>query len=397
MDYSILFYIFLGIIIGGVAASFFISYVKKNKYKQLNIDLSQKDQTIGQLTKEIQNEKTEKDQLSGKNKQMFVEITNLKAEKNNVFSEKERLIKEVSNFKATEDGRKKDFDNNIRKLDDAKLALEKEMQRVRREDEEKLQKEKEERSRMWAEHEEKVKAQLIELCKTPQYLFTHYDNNNLPPEFAGRFKPDFLIEFLEQYVIFDAKVSESDLQNYINTNVKSTFEKIANNPKIYPMVFFIVPTDVINSLKKIRFYEQGYEFFVIPPEAVEVVLASFKKISSYELAQQLDPRDRDNIVNLIAEFDDHISMRNAIDVLAAERGVSVLKKASALKNDIKEEISLKKSTMRLQQFSPTDIKTLKADTDVQQERIKELISPKVAIPKSNLKRVKPILKERVDE
>lgn len=389
--------LFLGLIVVGVLILIF----KKNKSNddgkiieetaRLKADISQKSQNIGELTKELQNEKTAKDQLSGKNKQQFVEFTILKAENVNIAKEKDLLVKELSNFKAAESNRVKEFNEKIEKLNQVKIALEDEKQRIRREDEEKLQKEKDERARMWAEHEVNVKTKLTELCKDPRYAFQYYDNNNLPIEFGGKFKPDSLIEFLDQYVIFDAKVSESDLQNYINGNVKSTVEKINNNKKIYSMVFFIVPTDTMRLLKKIRFYEQGFDFFVVSPEAIEFVLASFKKISSYKLAEQLDPRDRENIVNLIAEFDYHISMRNALDILASESGITVLKKATSLRNDIKEEISLKKGGMRLQQFAPTDIKTLMVNTDVQKERVTELISPKVAIPEDNLRRVKPVL------
>ncbi|KKT00807.1 MAG: hypothetical protein UW07_C0004G0014 [Candidatus Nomurabacteria bacterium GW2011_GWF2_43_8] len=365
-----------------------------NENAQLKADLGQKDRTLGELTNELQNEKTQKDQLFGKNKQLFVQVTSLEAEKTNLLNEKESLIKEISNFRATENSRKKESDDNIKRLDEATIAFGEEKQRVRREDEERLRKEREEKDRMWAEHEENVKNQLTELCKSPQYGFKYYDNNNLPTDLGGKFKPDFLIEFLEQYVIFDAKVSESDLQNYINVNVKSTVQKINGNAKIYSTVFFVVPTEAMKSLKKIRFYEQIYEFFVIPPEAIEAILASLKKISSYELAQQLDPRDRENIVNIISEFDYHINMRNAYDILASESGVSILKKASVLKNDIKEEIRLKKETMRLQQFGTTDIKTLMVNTEIQEERINELTSPKAAISDSNIKTVKPILRKK---
>ena len=87
-------------------------------------------------------------------------------------------------------------------------------------------------------------------------------------------------------------------------------------------------------------------------------------------------------------------MRNAYDILASESGVSILKKASVLKNDIKEEIRLKKETMRLQQFGTTDIKTLMVNTEIQEERINELTSPKAAISDSNIKTVKPILRKK---
>ena len=360
---------------------------------RVRADLSQKDQSIGQLTKDLQNEKTEKDQLSGKNKQLFIENTNLTAGNNTLLTDKQQLVNEVNKYKANESIKLKELDSKILKLDEAKTALEDERKRIRKEDDEKLQKEKDERNRMWAEHESNVKVQLTELCKNPKYGFTYYDNNNLPAGFGGKFKPDFLIEFLGQYVIFDAKKSESDLQNYINNNVKLTVEKINSDSKIYNTVFFIVPTQAMGSLKTKHYYEQGYEFFVIPIEALEIVLASFKKINTYEIAQKLDPRDRENIVNLIAEFDQHINMRNTLDILASESGISVLKKAETLQKDIKEEILQKKSKIRLQNFTPTEIKTLMVGTETQSERISELISPKVAISEENLKKVKNVLRK----
>jgi hypothetical protein len=360
---------------------------------QLRAELSQRDKIIGRLTAEVKEEKSLKDELVGKNKQLFEQITNTKAENDNLQKENKVFVKQLSDYEAQEEENERKINDRIKSLETSTTKFEEEKLRVRKEDEEKQQKEKEERNRMWAEHEIAVRQRIIDLCKASQYNFSYYDNKNLPADFGGKFKPDILIEFLGQYVIFDAKKSESDLQNYINTNVKSTVEKINGNQKIYPTVFFVVPTEAIKQLKTTRFYEQGFDFFVISPEAVESILASLKKISSYELAQQLDPQDRENIVNLIAEFDHHINMRNAVDILVAESGVSILKKANTLRPDIKEEIGVKKDKIRLQQFAPTDIKTLMLNVETQEEKIEEIISPKASISEENLKKVKPVLKD----
>lgn len=360
----------------------------------LKAELTQRDIKIGELANEIKIEKTMKDELSGKNKEVYAEKISIKAERDNLIKDKERITKELSKFQAEEDRKEKNFEDKIQKLDEAKAALDDEKKRIRKEDEEREQKEKDERDRMWAEHEDKVKNQLSELCKSPQYNFQTYDNKNLPEGFSGKLQPDFMIEFLGQYVIFDAKVSKSDnLQNYVNTSVKSTVEKINNDAKIYSMLFFVVPTEAIEALAKTHFHEKSYEIFVVSPEAMPVILAAFKKISSYELAEQMDPRDRENIVNLIAEFDYHINMRNALDILASQSGVSVLKKAGIIKQDIKDEIKLKKSKMRLQQFAPTEIKNLMLDEGIQQGAIDEMISPQASIPSKNVGEVKAIFEE----
>lgn len=357
------------------------AYIQENA--RLAAELAGLQKQTWELSKELQNEKSERNQLSGKWKQLFVEITTLKEKYDSLSKEKERVMQELTHFQAEERRKSEAFDTRITQLDEAKNALEEEKKRIRREDEAQAENEKANRDRMWAEHEEKVKSHLGELCKLPQYNFQSYDNKNLPEGFGGKFKPDFMIEFLGQYVIFDAKVSKSEnLQSYVSTNVKSTADKINNDAKIYPMVFFVVPTDAIAMLTKTHFQEQGYEFFIISPEAIPVLLAAFKRISAYELAEQLDPRERENIVTLIAEFDHHINMRNALDIIASQSGISVLSKASNLQKDLKEEIRMKKGKMRISVPSSTELKTLMIDTEKQQDDINALTSPQASIAES---------------
>jgi len=358
-------------------------YIQENA--QMKAELTEKNKKLGELTQELQTEKSEKDQLSGKGKQLFVEITTLKEKHDSLIKEKERVTQELVHFQAEEKRKTESFDKKISQLDEAKNALEDEKKRIRKEDEEEAEQEKANRDRMWSEHEENVKSTLFELAKRPQYNFQSYDNKNLPEGFGGKFKPDFMIEFLGQYIIFDAKVSRSDsLQTYVNNQIKSTAEKINNDAKIYPMIFFVVPTDAIALLTKTHFQEQGYEFFIISPEAIPMLLSAFKKISAYELAEQMDPRDRENIVTLIAEFDHHINMRNALDIIASQTGIAVLSKVQNLKKDLKVEIQMKKGKMRIQPPSPTELKTLMLDTDTQQDEINTLTSPQASIPEQFL-------------
>lgn len=357
-----------------------IDVTKIEDIAKLKSEIGQKDQEIGKLQNQLREETSRKDEAAGKAKQLFAQVTQSEAERKNVNQEKERLTKELSILKAEENRIKQDTDKRIEKLDEAKNALEDEKKRIRKEDEERENNEKLERDRMWAEHEDKVKVQLFELCKMPQFNFATYDNKNLPDDFGGRLKPDFMIEFLGQYIIFDAKASRSDnFQNYVSTNVKSTVEKISGNSKVYPTVFFVVPSEAISSLTKTYFYEQSYEFHVITPDVIPAILSTFKKISAYELAEQMDPRDRDNVVNLIAEFDYHINFRNALDILSAQSGVNVLSKVKNLKDDFKGEIIRKKNEMRLPTYAPTEIKTLVISMKEQEERISELTAPRAQI------------------
>lgn len=361
---------------------------------RLKSELSQKDQKLGEILAQLEQEKSSKDELSGKNKIMFAEGERLKNDAKNLLAEKEKLQNELTKFQEQEARKTKEFELRITQLDEAKRTLEEEKVRIRREDEARLEQQTKDRDRMWNEHEEAVKLRMFELTKEPDFNFNCFDNKNLPEGFSGKFKPDFMIEFLDQFVIFDAKVSRSEnLQNYLNENVKKTVEKINGDPKIYNMVFFVVPTDAMATLSKTRYLEKGYSFFVISVEAIPVILAAFKKISNYELAEQMDPQERENIVNLIAEFDYHINMRNALDLLAAKHGLGVLEKANVLKEDVREQVNLQKSKIRFQQSSPTEMKNLIISKEKQAKVIEELTEPKVAISPVDLNAVEGIIEE----
>lgn len=361
--------------------------VRENE--RLKSELAQVSQKLSQTESELKQEKSEKDKLSGQNKEMWAAKTKLE-------QQKEELADKVAKFEANEARKEKELESKLKILDSSKESLEDEKQRIRREDEERVQKEIEERDRMWNEHENAVISTLNEICRSPEYNFKTFDNTNLPEGFDGSLKPDFMIDFLDQYIIFDAKSSRSDnLQTYLNDNVKKTAKKLKGKSEIYPSVFFVIPTEAISELKKTYFYEDGFTFYIISPEAIAPIFAALKKISNYEFAEQMSPQDRENIVNLLAEFDYHINLRNAFDILSAKIGVNILEKAKQLDPEMQDEIAMKKSEIRLENFTPTEIKKL-LDAKSQTERIHKFISPKAEIDKKDIEELTESLTEKED-
>jgi len=173
----------------------------------LQKELAEKSKELTEVKKELEKEKEGKSTLSGQNKELYAQVTNLKAEKNSLIKENEKLQTQVTKTEAGREQKEKEYSQALQKLDEAKKSLEEERKRVIREDEERKKQELEERDRMWNEHEHVVVSQLTDLCAKPQLKFTTYDNTNLPDDFDGSIKPDFLIDFLGQYIIFDAKIS----------------------------------------------------------------------------------------------------------------------------------------------------------------------------------------------
>jgi len=281
---------------------------------RMKAELEQKMNEIGAQKTKLSSAMSEKDELSGKCKQMYDSYKNLEADTKALRHERDALLSETQEFKANERRREKEFNERLEKLEAAKMSLEQERQRVIREDEARLLAEREARDRIWADHENGVIATLTDLCKLPQFAFTSYTNTNLPDGFDGSLKPDFMIDFLDQYVIFDAKISKSkSLQTYVNDQVKKTVEKVKNNDRIYKWIFLVVPASALSELKSHHYPVEGYQLFVISPEAIPAVLASLKNITRYEFAEQMDPQQRENIIQTIAELDFHVNLRNAIE------------------------------------------------------------------------------------
>lgn len=153
-------------------------YLQENA--SLKAELSEEKKRNGGLMIELQTEKSEKDRLSGEGKRIFVEITNLKKDYSTLSEERDTLRSQLTHFQAEEKRKTEDFNTRITKLDEAKVALEDEKIRIRKEDEYEKEQEKDNRDRMWAEHEVKVQSHLTELCRLPQYNFSSFDNKNLP-------------------------------------------------------------------------------------------------------------------------------------------------------------------------------------------------------------------------
>jgi len=376
-------YILLGLILLTSATAVWISYRSKiDGDPRLKAELERRMEEIGELKKTIQQMQSEKDEMAGKGKQLYENYKNLEADLKSSFKERDTLEKQLAKHEAHKEQLEQKHEDRMAKLNSAEKAMLDEKARIRHDDEERLAKEEAERDRMWAEHEISVVSLLTDLCKKPQYAFTSYDNTALPEEegFKGHFKPDFIISFLEQFVVFDAKVSKSEnISKYIQDNVKSTAKKIKNKDNIYPTVFFVIPSEAMSELKQTAYYEDGFTFYAVSPEALAPILAIFKKLETYEFAQEMDPQERENIIDLLAHLDFHISTRNTVDYHLLQHGLETLSKAEKVDPELAKEVAVKKAKIRHLNLSGADHKELTDNPELVKERLLELTEPKPKI------------------
>ncbi len=320
----------------------------------------------------------------------------LEAKHDALQKERDSLAKELSKFEESADRKQKEFENQIADLRAAMKGFEDEKIRIRREDEEKLRQQEEERDRIWNDHELNVIAKLTDLCKQPQYAFTSYSNTSLPEGFDGSLKPDFMISFLDQYIIFDAKKSKSEsLQTYINNTVKSTVTKVKKNPLIASMIYLVVPTEAIGELKVHHQVHDGYTLFIVSPEALAPILASLKRIAAYEFAEQMDPQQRDNIVNFIADLDVHVSMRNSADLILTKQGADLLDKIAKIDPLLQEEVAQKKQEKlkNLPTIMNNVFKKLVASREEQFAETERLVAPRAPVQRKDLQMAEQVLQK----
>lgn len=348
--------------------------------------LEQQDQEIGRL-QQIKKQFDESiGELRGKEKL----VVGLEANEKQYLDRLRGAQKKISEFEARAEQLEEKRTVSEKKLEEARNALNDERHRVRREDEDRQTQILEEKNRIWNDHEVLVLAKLREVCDKPEIAFQTFDNQKLPEGFDGTLKPDFLVSFLGQHIIFDAKKSK-DPQNYLNDQVKKTAKKCKGNESIYSTIFFVMPDDEIVQCRKLSFFEEGFSFYVIPVSAIEAIISNFKRITEYDKIQEFDPQDRENIVNLIANYDRHISFQNAANILLAKESVALMNTKEVLPKDFQEEVSIRKQSMRNFKLKDSDLKKLSQKLGEQEKEIEKLTSPKVSIDAEDLEKAQDSL------
>ena len=319
-------------------------------------------------------------QFQGKSEQLQNANFRLESQLESRSRQISELEKQLNSYQANETQDRKNTDRKISDLDNARTALAEERQRVLEDEQSAKEDAEKNRNRIWALHEDSAKSLMHEIFQKSEISFSTFDNTNLPDGFDPKFKPDFMLKLLGQYVIFDPKYSQSqNLESYIKSQVQSTAKKIRTSSSfndIYKTVFFVIPDIGLQELKETHYVERGFSFFVISVEAFEPIVRTLKRLEDYDLADKYDPQERENIVNVLATYDQHIRQQNATNILTTIRGLKVMAEKSTIPEDVVQAIELRRSKLRTEQLSSAQLKKLIANPELQAKEILALIEPK---------------------
>lgn len=356
---------------------------------RLESELDRKSEELWMLKWELKKTFQERDELRGKHETITSEKIELQSTRKHLEQELREHKDSLALHEAENTRKQREFEERIEKLASAEKALEDERQRIRREDTEKQENMLAEQTRIWNDHEQNVLARMREICQKSHIGLALHDNTNLPVTFS-KLKPDALVPFLGQYVVFDAKKSRN-IKTYIPEQVKSTAKKYKDIPEIYSTIFFVVPRNEVEELKTLSFFEEGFSFYIITPESIEPILASLRKISEYETIADFDPEDREAIVNLIANYDRHISLQNAANILFTRESIELMRSKDGLHPEVQKEITNKKEGMRTKRLNEWELKKIAQSIDEQEQQTNLFLSPAVIIGVDERKEVEKVL------
>lgn len=398
---------------GGLGAGWFLSRSKSGDGRDMQQELQRKADELTRenadltarletkvaetatLQKELGQTRERVSALEGKGKEQYAAALELKNKVQNLEEERSRLHKQVQEYEARAAQHEKTRTDELQKLEESRKSLEDERLRIRREDEAEQERIKENQRRLWNEHEGAVLAALRELCQLPELSFSFYENTALPEEFSGALKPDALIAFLGQYIIFDAKKTESeDVPGFLATQVKNTVAKLKKaDAPIAQTVFFVLPHDHLPKLKKPWAHQEGYTFYFVGTEGLAPILASLKKVTEYEFAEQFDPQERENIVHALATYEWFIQNQNAANLFLAEKAVETLH-AQRLGEDIRTEVDLRRAQHpAITRLKEADMKRLTRSPEALSEKISELTAPSAPIEPKKVKEAGKLFEE----
>ena len=292
----------------------------------------------------------------------------------------QKLESQIAVYNKTKELNEQEYNRRIQNSENARKSFEDEKIRIAESDRLKKQQEAEERTRIWAMHEEASKSKMSEICKKSGLALSFYDNNNLPEGFDPKLKPDFMVKLLNQYVIFDSKISTAQsISTYLSGQVKSTALKIKKSEScqdIYNTVFFVIPGLALSDLKETYYIEEGISFFIIPLEAFEPIVRTLKRLEEYDLTDKYDPQDREKIVNTIAALDSHIRYQNTTNILTTLQGIKILEESNNMPEDMIKDVESRRNKMRVSRLPDNEIKRLITSPDSQLNEIKKMVSPR---------------------
>jgi hypothetical protein len=257
--------------------------------------------------------------------------------------EVQRLGSELAGLTQVDQQRRTELQNNLTSLAQLKERIAEERLQEHQARQEELERKQQRLRQTWQTHQENARNKIRQIAE--KYTVTVVD------KFPLKGEPDNVLSICEQYVVLDAKSpGGEDLANfgtYLKTQAEAAV-KYTKQEGVFGQLYFVVPSNTLESLPQTVFRFIEYTVYVIPVEALEPVILSLVKVDEYLNVKEISPEDRRNIFVILGRFAHLTKRRLQVDQFFANESLSLAAETEIrLPEEMRKEVAEIEKSVRL--------------------------------------------------
>ena len=255
----------------------------------------------------------------------------------------QRLGSELAALTQVDNQRRVELQTNLTSLSQLKERIAEERLQEHQARQEELERKQQRLRQTWQTHQENARNKIRQIA----------EKHSVPvvDKFPLKGEPDNVLLICEQYVVLDAKSpGGEDLANfgtYLKTQAEAAV-KYTKQEGVFGQLYFVVPSNTLESLPQTVFRFVDYTVYVIPVEALEPVILSLVKVDEYLNVKEISPEDRRNIFVILGRFAHLTKRRLQVDQFFANESLSLAAETeNRLPEEMRKEVAEIEKSVRL--------------------------------------------------
>jgi hypothetical protein len=291
----------------------------------------------------------------------------------------QRLGSELAALTQIDNQRRVELQTNLTSLSQLKERIAEERLQEHQARQEELERKQQRLRQTWQTHQENARNKIRQIAE--KYTVTVVD------KFPLKGEPDNVLSICEQYVVLDAKSpGGEDLANfgtYLKTQAEAAV-KYTKQEGVFGQLYFVVPSNTLESLPQTVFRFIEYTVYVIPVEALEPVILSLVKVDEYLNVKEISPEDRRNIFVILGRFAHLTKRRLQVDQFFANESLSLAAETeNRLPEEMRKEVAEIEKSVRLNPPQERTTKEIGLSTlSTQHKKIEKGLRERGVLPES---------------
>jgi hypothetical protein len=291
----------------------------------------------------------------------------------------QRLSSELAALTQVDNQRRVELQTNLTSLSQLKERIAEERLQEHQARQEEFERKQQRLRQTWQTHQENARNKIRQIA----------EKHSVPvvDKFPLKGEPDNVLSICEQYVVLDAKSpGGEDLANfgtYLKTQAEAAV-KYTKQEGVFGQLYFVVPSNTLESLPQTVFRFVDYTVYVIPVEALEPVILSLVKVDEYLNVKEISPEDRRNIFVILGRFAHLTKRRLQVDQFFANESLSLAAETeNRLPEEMRKEVAEIEKSVRLNPPQERTTKEIGLGTlNTQHKKIEKGLRERGVLPES---------------